>query len=112
MSLAKNTPATVKVGMGATICYPQDAYPAVVTKVSKTGKVITVERLETVSAKTGHKPARFDGPFPVWSHTYTDEELQSMRTGATAVYTWRESTGTWGPNVRVGSAHYERNYSY
>lgn len=67
-----------QVGDGMTMAYPQDMYPYVITRVSESGKTVWVKPLEQVSKDTGHEPARFEGPFPVWHHLYTDEERQSM----------------------------------
>lgn len=118
------------VGMGATVYYPQDRYPMVITRVSESGKTFWAVPLKTVSLTTGHEPARFDGPFPVWSHVYTDEELVSLaytpeelalKSGgyyAGAGTVERRVTLTkrgWtsgGTHIEPGKATYHRNYSY
>jgi hypothetical protein len=106
-----------EVGQGVTLHYPQDSYPFVITEVSASGKTIKIQPVEPVSRDTGHEPARFDGPWPVWSHTYTAEELQTLKretpTPDTLRYNsrsrrWAGRNGDWS----VGVARYHRNYSY
>lgn len=63
----------------ATLLYPDDCYPYLVLSVSPSGSFAVVERLQEVSGKTGHKPEGNHNGFPVWSHYYTTDELQSMR---------------------------------
>lgn len=112
-SKAKRTP---QVGEGMTLCYPQDSYPYVVVRVSDSGKTVWVKALKTVDLNTGHKPARFDGPFPVWDHTYTEEERASMVADYANERLVRLSKhGYWtskGANFAVGGARFHRNYSY
>lgn len=106
-----------EVGEGATVSYPQDSYPYVVTSVSPSGKTIGVKPVTTVDKSTGHEPARYDGPFPVWSHTYTPEELQALvrEDAPEQTVRWSAKGGYWtcaGTVFQVGTAHYHRNYSY
>ena len=113
-----NTQEFVKpeVGQGVTVHYPQDSYPYVIVEVSASGKTIKIQGVKPVSRATGHEPARFDGPFPVWSHTYTPEELQELKYENTIPWTirWTPQNG-WGGKRKlytVGEARYHRNYSY
>ena len=121
---------TPVVGMGATLHFPQDTYPYVIVAVSKSGKSATIERLHTVDKSTGHEPSRFDGPFSVWDHVYTPEELQAHRytkeeierfeaarvyTGEKFLTTIRLGKNGWGYKglrFTVGTARYHRNFSY
>lgn len=109
-------PTMPQVGDGMTLCYPQDSYPFVVVRVSESGKTVWVKPLETVDKTTGHEPARFDGPFPVWSHLYTDEERRTMvRENAPERAVRLSKHGHWtskGSDFAAGGARYHRNYSY
>lgn len=104
------------LNVGATLLYPQDRYGFVVTQASKSGKVLYMSRLATVDTSTGHEPERFDGPFPVWSHTYTEDEMREMRSPAERIrIQWSEAKQCYrmgGTPVFVGRARYYRNYSY
>jgi hypothetical protein len=123
----------IRVGMGATAIYPQDRYPHVITKISASGKTLTLEPLHTVSRATGHEPDRFSGDFPVWDHTYTAEELEALRysdeerksyeeshahLGGGLAFTIRLTDAGWrrggkrGTPFHVGEARYLRDYSY
>lgn len=104
-----------QVGQGATEFLPQDRWGYVVTKVSKTGRKITLNRLETPSLSTGHQPEGNCNGFPVWDHTYTDEELQTMRRDGDvyAFYSDKRggfTIGGYAP-VSVGFARYYRNFA-
>lgn len=122
----------ITVGMGATEVYPQDRYPYVITKISESGKTVTLEPLHTVSTKTGHSPARFSGQFPVWDHEYSPEELESFQyseeekqrylnahvttekfpiTVRLTKRGWRRG-GQNGTPFILGTARYLRDYSY
>lgn len=105
-----------QVGDGMTMAYPQDYYPYVITRVSPSGKTVWVKPLEIVSLETGHQPARFDGPFPVWEHTYTDEERRTMVRDLPEIRVNRSRDGlTWsagGVTMLRGGAGYRRNFSY
>ena len=112
---SKNLPQQVAVvGQGATLLYPQDCYPLLIVRVSDSGKSAWVVRVKEVSKETGHEPARFDGPFPVWSHTYTEEELQELKVDMEP-FMIRLGKHGWtrkGTPVSVGHAMFHRNYSY
>lgn len=105
-----------EVGQGATLHYPQDTYGFVVTKVSESGKTVTLAELISPSLATGHEVDRHDGPFPIWDHTYTEDELKSMVDPAGKITTIRlNKNGRWmskGTPFTVGKARYYRNYSY
>lgn len=104
------------VGMGATIVYPQDNYPAVVVRVSKSGKTAWLKRLRTVDGTTGHEPARYDGPFPIYDHVYTDQERQDLLLDHSQEQRVSlRKNGRWAAGetpVRMGEARYYRNFSY
>lgn len=107
---------SVKVGDGATIIYPQDRYPLVISRVSPSGKTAWAHRLTTVDIYTGHKPAYFNGPYPVWNHTYTEVERQAYAMEHVTVRLSLRKDGTWrlaGTNTRVtvGDAVYYRNFA-
>lgn len=108
---------TVKAGTPATLLYPQDAYPYVVTRVSASGKTAWMERLVLVNATTGHEPAYSNGPFPVWNHTYTTEEVATMGSGSAEVRISERKDGSWRvagstTPVQVGRARYYRDFSW
>ena len=103
---------TPTIGQGATKYYPQDRYGYVITKVTKT--TFTAVRLTPVSATTGHTPASFAGPWPVWHHTYTAEEMATMQEPGTEIVVRKTKQG-WrasGTSFYVGSAVFHRDYSY
>lgn len=104
-----------EVGMGVTLMYPQDRYGFVIIRVSPSGKTIWIAPLKGVDLSTGHQPARYDGPFPVWSHTYTDEERASMILEGAPERQVRLGKRGWashGTPYSVGQAVMHRNYSY
>ena len=104
------------VGLGATLLYPQDAYGLVVVGVSATAKVLRVKALKSVSNATGHKPHHMEGPWPVWRHEYTEQELKDMAESEIERINWsaRKRCYTRGgvTPVTVGKAVYYRNFSY
>lgn len=106
------------VGTGATLYYPQDRYPYVVVEVSRTGNAIWVKPVETVSTKTGHAPAGTCNGFPVWDHTYTDDEVKALvQDGVTPTKLTRRADGRYRPVgssdvvYGLGHARYFRNYA-
>ena len=103
-----------EVGMGVTLHYPQDSYPYVISRVSDSGKTIWVKRVKTVDNSTGHSPAYYEGPFPVWSHTYTPQELVDLVVPGTPERLVRLGKYGWGGknDYTVGTARFHRNYSY
>lgn len=117
MNTNENTTVNpVHVGEGMTLQYPQDSYPYVIVRVSPSGKTAWVKRVKAVDLSTGHEPAYFEGPFPVWSHTYTAEELQSMvMEDAPELPVRRGKHGGWahkGTPFSARGAVFHRNYSY
>jgi hypothetical protein len=105
---------TPTVGMGATLCLPSDRYPYVITETSADLGTLTLEPLLEVSKSTGHKPASYAGPFPVWDHTYTEAELYSLRRGFLEVKGYLDAHGDYrcqGGKLIIGEARYYRNYS-
>lgn len=104
-----------QVGQGATKIYPQDRYGMVVTKVSKSGRVIHLASLETPGVSTGHEPEGLCNGFPVWNHQYTEDELVSMKIGNEQKAFWSDKRkcymmGGHTP-VSVGQARYYRNFA-
>lgn len=114
---ANSTPLSTKpqVGEGMTKMFPQDRYPYVITRVSDSGKTVWVKPLKTVSLLTGHKPSHYNGPFPVWSHDYTANELQTMiETDAPEIMVRQSKHGYWashGITYARGGARFTRDYS-
>lgn len=104
-----------QVGQGATEFLPQDRWGYVITKVSKSGRQITLARLETPDLTTGHKPAGDCNGFPVWDHTYTDEELQTMQRPGEIKAFYSENAGCYRIGgyapLSVGFARYYRNFA-
>lgn len=104
-------------GMGATLLYPSDRYPAVITAVNQTGTEIEIEPLRDVGTDTGHAPDHFNGDYPVWDHTYTAAEITDLRIkNNRAKYTARlRKDGKFytkgGTPILVGTARYYRDYS-
>ena len=106
--------------LGATMFYPQDRVPLVVIKSSKTGFTIEFLRVRSVGIDTGHEPARYSGPFPVWDHDYTPDELelyteQIVAANNRQVARWSDQLGCYqmgGVPIRVGVANYHRDFSY
>lgn len=105
--------------LGATRCYPQDRYPLWVMGVSKSAKTIYYTPVRSVDATTGHEPARYDGPFPVWDHDYTQDEIVRFADNSNPDLArparWSEKRNCYidnGTPVKVGVANYHRNYSY
>lgn len=97
-----------KVGDGATLHYPSDRYPYVVTAVSPSGNKITIEPLNT-----GLVPV--DRNF-IARHTFTAEELKdlSLRLGGSRTAHYSKKSGAYmvggSTPVTVGTAYYYRNY--
>lgn len=104
------------VGTAASLHFWQDIVPAVVTSVSKSGKTAKVQRIEAVSLHTGHTPAYYNGPWPVWDHTYTEVEVASLpRVGEETRISLRND-GQWmvsgsTTTVTFGKARYRRDFS-
>ena len=103
--------------LGATIVYPQDQCPVLLTRVGRAGNTIWFIKVKSVDSNTGHQPARYEGPFPVWDHTYSEDEL--VRLGQPSqeprIARWSEARQCYlwyGTPVHVGDARYYRNYSY
>lgn len=90
----------------ATLVYPDDRYPFVVVKRTKT--TLTLARINT----DGIAPADTCNGFPVYNHRFTVEEAEARITDRieTAHLTKR---GTYQINgcapIRLGAAHYYRN---
>lgn len=106
------------VGEGATLYYPADRYPYVVVEVSATGHAIWVKPLSCVDMTTGHEPAGSCNGFPVWDHTYTDDELKTLAVEhAEPMKLTRRQDGRYRPvgssdiTVGIGHARYYRNFA-
>lgn len=97
--------ATPKVGDLATLYYPQDRYPYIVTAVSPTGSKVTLAELKPAS----DVPARYRGPWPVWD---CDGDPTAL-TGRT-ITAFRKGDDTYGDGpvpVVFGHARYYRDWS-
>lgn len=98
--------ASPKVGDLATLCYPQDRYPYLVTAVSATGTKVTLAELE----RAAEAPARFAGPFPIWD---CDGD-PATRTGRTVI-AHRQGNGRYAvagsTPIIFGQARYYRDHS-
>ena len=104
-----------EVGMGATLQYPQDAYPFVITRVSPSGKTVWVKPVKSVDKSTGHEPAHFEGPWPVWHHVYSPAELEQFVQAEAPERMVRKVKYGWashGTPYSIGQAVFHRNYSY
>lgn len=99
--------------MGVTQILPSDRYPFLL--LSQKGKRARIQAVDLVSLKTGHKPAYFNGPFPVWHHDYSDEELLKFAIPGTVRVIrqhkderWYDAEGIW---YVMGGATYHRDFS-
>jgi hypothetical protein len=106
-----------QVGTLATLCYPQDRYPLVVTRVGKNW--VEVSRIETNGLpKTGECNG-----FPVFDYQWVGNieehpDLKERVTGlgvtAFTCKAYLRKDGFYyrgGTRIRIGSARYYRNYS-
>ena len=104
--------------LGATEVFPQDRYPFRVVRISPSGKTIFIVPLRTVDLTTGHQPARREGPWPVWDHAYTDDEIRKFtQEQPPMAVRWNAKAESYrlpnrGAFIRVGEARYYRNFSY
>lgn len=109
---AANTPV---IGQGATLHYPQDKTPYVVTAISPTGAKVTLEALKTAEGLTGHDPAGECNGFPVFDHEYTEDELATMRYDTPhPEYAHRRRNGRYymgSCRITFSGARYYRNYA-
>lgn len=102
---------------GATLLYPQDRLPYVI--VGYTEKTIDVVPLLMVSYDTGHQPSGKHNGYPVWDHTYTDDEIQRFALEVAKQGVWpkraylrkdgRHYLG--GTPMHVGAARFRRDYA-
>lgn len=103
------------VGDGMTLCYPSDRYPYVVVWRSASGKTVRVKPLRIVTLDTGHAPDRFEGSFPVWDHTYSEQERRDLIADDGAERTVRFTAASgWtsrGADFAAGGATYYRNFA-
>lgn len=95
----------VQVGMGATLCYPQDRWPYVVIGIGKYS--LKVQRLDTsglgVTTPLGYGIA---------DHTLKPEEYRPI---GEVEHAWKHKDGCYymGGYIRltIGKAHYYRDYN-
>lgn len=87
--------------------------------VSVATRSVLLAPVKTVSHETGHTPARHEGPFPVWDHSYTQAEAEAMKIGGNGnvVRATLRKDGKWyiantKTRVTFGEARYYRDYSY
>lgn len=101
----------IEIGTPCTLNYPQDRYGYVVVEISKNGKRALIERL----SEGGLVVAGYCNSFPVFDHTYTPEECQSMRTGRVHAMRWTKRgwvmDGDDKSPITVGRARYFRNHA-
>lgn len=100
--------------IGATEILPSDRYPYAVWSSTKT--TYTLKPLQDVSTKTGHEPKYFQGPFPVWDHVYTPEEIERfVLADAESVIVRKHKNGYYyspqGIPFVIGTALYHRDFS-
>jgi hypothetical protein len=99
----------VKVGDHLTYCYPADQYPAVVVAVN--GNEVRCAEIDIRFIK----PSHFEGPFPVFSHRLTDEEVKAHvipdRTFGLRRRAGHYEAGNRSATVVVGRATYYRNHA-
>lgn len=104
-----------QVGDGATEHLFADKLPYVVVRVSKTGHKVTLAPLKDVNLTTGHKPAGDHNGFPVWDHTYTAEELTTLRyDDGRTIDAFRQVDGRYKSarsRITFDGARYFRNYA-
>ena len=112
------------VGMGATLCYPQDQYPYRITKVSLTGSVIEVERLvwatpaEIAAGSLDRpmmKPDYMRGPYPIYARIVDATNAPVMPHWKEAPErAYRNAQGGYaigGTPLNIGVARYRRDWS-
>lgn len=110
--------------VGATLCYPQDRYPYLIVGATRSGKTINLSSLPTDAFKAGFSPAGFHNGFPVWDHTWTEEEMEAFlkdeeepisRPSRKVIKArWSTRFQRWtcnGTPIHVGHARYFRDYS-
>lgn len=100
--------------IGATEILPSDRYPYVV--IGETRTSYTLWPLICVSTKTGHKPDHYNGPYPVWDHSYTKDELYDLREpDGEALIVRKHKDGNYysarGIPFSIGVARFCRDYS-
>jgi hypothetical protein len=99
----------IVTGMGATLCYPEDKVPYVVTAIK--GNTVIVQ---SVNSDDLPKSGDCNG-FPVFDHTFTAEELEARKVPQTAVTLRCHKDGRWynsgGTRFVIGYARYFRNYA-
>lgn len=93
----------------ATMCYPQDKYPLVVVKRTKT--TLTLARIST----NGLKPDGYHNGFPVYDHRYTVEEAQELVIEGNTIRANLTKRGTYQTSgcipIRLGEARFYRDHS-
>lgn len=118
--MEKIDPDLPRVGMGATLCYPQDRYPYVVAKVISPTHII-IKRLVEPSLTTGDQPRTYrGGSFPVWDKVYTEADLADPKYACdpndSGLIIHKNKKGLWVHGqertpVILGTARYYRDYS-
>ena len=98
---------TPEVGMGATMCYPQDCYPYVVIAVGPNAKTLKVLRLRT----DGLKPSGQCNGFPVFDEDVPTDRIEG---GTLPAIAYLRKDGRYyvkGTRLSVGRARYSRNWA-
>lgn len=105
-----------EIGMGASLLYPQDTYGYVVTDTGKGGKWVHLFRLDFERLpEADRKPVRFEGPWPVFAHEFTDAERADLRLRGSDGRAYLRKDGYYylaGTRIILGKAVYYRNHSY
>lgn len=101
---------TAQVGDLATLCYPQDLYPYIVTKVSPGGRKVTLSAI----GHAGIAPAALHNGFPFFDHSFsTDEARHLVQPDSTLVaYLGANGYSVDGfTPIALGVARYRRDWS-
>ena len=90
------------VGMGATICYHSDRYPATVIWVSASGKTIRIQEDNAVRTD-------MNGMSECQDYTYSPDPNGAIRTARLTKRGWKVSKG---PSVALGTRRKYYDYSF
>lgn len=95
-----------KIGDLATLVYPQDRYPYIVTAVSPSGAKVTLAELERAASE----PAAYAGPYPIW-----DCDGDPTRFTGRTIEAHRKADGRYAvagsTPISFGRARYHRDWS-
>lgn len=99
-----------QVGDLATLCYPSDLYPYIVTAVSPTGRKATIAPIDYTKVQT---LAGYHNGFPVHDHSFTAAEALEhvQRDWPRTAYLGANGYTEGGTPLTLGVARYRRDYS-